>query len=440
MVGKMESIVFGQARPRDPIEKRLGELEQATFKAQYPNQTLFERTQHLKATILGVDDTATSDLVPPSLDTLMRPAPRESSTISFLEEIANRPENEVAVGEEQIQLFALELVNYLRSEMGQAPFVSDPVASKVAKEQAVDLARRNLVSHANTSGENPDLRYTKDGGTDAITESVASLRELPSGKKMTRANIARLMKILLDREDDREAVLSPDATALGFASAFMSETPALIGCLEIVTRHGAIEPVSGPITIGEKVEIKGSLEGTYHFDKISIAWEGQNGAMVSASDESQEALPYFPPLDYIAYAAHAEHDYEKAVTTLRTIGLIAAIAGGVFMPPVALAAPLIAVAGSTSEPKPLSDIPVKGGVKTDGSYFSVKLPLSKEGKDGIYYVTVWAANPRSGKAVPVSRRAFIVSAGAHPSEDYSANKSAKDHQTSQNKHSDKAEL
>ena len=78
------------------------------------------------------------------------------------------------------------------------------------------------------------------------------------------------------------------------------------------------------------------------------------------------------------------------------------------MPPVALAAPLIAMSGGMGEPKPLSDIPVHGGVKLEGLTFTGKVPFSNASKDGIYYVTVWASSSRSGKSIPISRRAFQV--------------------------------
>ena len=97
---------------------------------------------------------------------------------------------------------------------------------------------------------------------------------------------------------------------------------------------------------------------------------------------------------------------------LKGVGIAAAIAGGVFMPPVALAAPLIAVSGSGSgEHKPASEIPVKGGVKLEGSVFETKVPLSNEGKDGLYYLTVWGSEGQGGKPVPISRRVIYVSGG-----------------------------
>ena len=126
-------------------------------------------------------------------------------------------------------------------------------------------------------------------------------------------------------------------------------------------------------------------------------------------ESDDDALPYFAPLDYAAYATHSEHDYSTAANMLRTAGIIAAIAGGVFMPPVALAAPVIAMSGSVGEPKPVSDIPVRGGVKVVGQYFSAKVPLNHDAKEGLYYITIWASIDKYSKPIAISRRAILAS-------------------------------
>ncbi|MEZ4535198.1 MAG: hypothetical protein R3D26_09395 [Cyanobacteriota/Melainabacteria group bacterium] len=117
-------------------------------------------------------------------------------------------------------------------------------------------------------------------------------------------------------------------------------------------------------------------------------------------------------LDYVAYDTKSERDHTKAITALKAIGVMAAIAGGMFVPPVALAAPLIVLAGpGASEMRPQSDIPVKGGVKLSGSNFKVHLPLDNENQGGLYYVTVWASLGEGSKPFAVSRRAILVTGG-----------------------------
>jgi uncharacterized protein YkwD len=429
-VGRMEIIILGEPNPNIAIEKRLDALEQAVFKKTTPDDSLFDRTQKLKATVLG-----TADEVPEGqleamaglaglsgLNGLSSLEPRPSDLVpsetTYLDEIANRPENQAEASDEDLERFAIELINYVRSQMGYAPLAVDPTATKMAKAHVTDMGERDSISHVNASGDNPDLRYTIAGGTDCVTESVVSLSGIAHRGKPTKALVAKLFKNLMARQDDRDALASPEATAVGVAMSWMKSKPSLIGCIEVITKHGDMAPISTPIAVGDRVEVKGIVVPPYHFEKVTIAWEGRNPAMSSASDEGEEALPYFPPLDYVAYANKAEHDYEKTITALRTIGLVAAIAGGVFIPPVALAAPMIVAAGSMSEPKPMSDIPVHGGVHIDGQAFTAHVPISNGGKEGLYYVTVWGSIGKGGKAVPLSRRVFSV-AGTSADESHS---------------------
>jgi hypothetical protein len=179
----------------------------------------------------------------------------------------------------------------------------------------------------------------------------------------------------------------------------------------VITHHGVIQPIPLDCHVGEKIEVKGVVMEPYKFERVTLAWEAKNNNLAKVADEAEEALPYFAPLDYGAFAKNSDKDYSQALGTLRTIGIIAAIAGGVFMPPIALAAPMIAMSGGmgSGEPKPVSDIPIKGGMHVDGNYFSGKIPINHEGKEGLYYVTVWATVTKYGKPIPISRRAILAS-------------------------------
>jgi hypothetical protein len=184
-----------------------------------------------------------------------------------------------------------------------------------------------------------------------------------------------------------------------------------LSAFEVISRHGVIESVPKEVSVGDKLEVKGAVEAPYIFDRVTVAWEAyNNGGTPSAADESEDALPYFPPLDYVAYAGHSDHDYSKAIFALKAAGVVAAIAGGMFIPPVALAAPLIMMAGSGgSEPKPVSDIPVKGGVKLDGSSFNAKIPISNGNKEGLYYITVYGSlGSHAQQSVAISRRVVLA--------------------------------
>ena len=146
-----------------------------------------------------------------------------------------------------------------------------------------------------------------------------------------------------------------------------------------------------PILIGDKVEIKGNVESPYKFAKVTLAWEGLSNEPPVAADETSEALPYFPPLDYAGYKHKGEHDYSAAMTALKMGCLVGRNCWWDVYTTVALAAPLIVMAPSgNGELKPMSDIPLHGGFKMQGNNFSGKVPVSNANKPGIYYITVWA--------------------------------------------------
>ncbi|MBC7998783.1 MAG: hypothetical protein IAF58_12615 [Leptolyngbya sp.] len=434
-VARLEVLTFGDSRPTKPIADRLADIETTVFKLTHPTDSLFVRTERLQKILVGSDDPASQDKpnyrpadlpsyarVPPSspppagnsewTDDIRRAAPTgnpEEGKYAYFDEIASLPENRAVVTTQQLQDYFVEMVNNERSKVGAGPLEVDAIAEKMALEHATNLAQRSQISHANVKGDNPDRRYSLLGGVDAVNESLVSVKSQELGsKKLIKGAAARLLRVLMSHQDDRDALTSLDATHIGFSADWTADHSRLIACAEIVSRHAVIHPVPLEATIDDKIEVKGVLMQPYNFVRVTLAWEGKNNNLANVADESDEALPYFPPLDYIAYQRRSEGGgHDKAILFLKGVGIAAAIAGGVFMPPVALAAPMIAVAGTPSEHKPASEIPVKGGVKLEGSVFEAKVPLSNEKKDGLYYLTVWAENPEK-KVVPISRRVLNI--------------------------------
>jgi uncharacterized protein YkwD len=430
-IGKLEGLTMGAAEPAMPIGDRLARLEKTVFKKVYADDSLFDRTDRLKSTLLGPDTLDPNSAAARDHDDLLplgRPSgfgsgmglgaldptygADPSTSVSYLDELAARPENQDTAPANVLNQFALELINYERRNAGLGPLVADPIADRVAASHVQELTARSVLSHFSLHGENPDRRYTLAGGTDAVVESIASIKCAELGNaKISKAALARIVKSLLSRQDDRDALMSPDASQLGFSIGLSADRSKLLSAFETVSRHGVIETLPLEVAVGEKLDIKGSLESPYVFDRITVAWEANNGGInASSADESEDALPYFPPLDYVAYAGHSDHDYSKAIFALKTIGVVAAIAGGVFVPPVALAAPLIIMSGGPgAEARPVSDIPVKGGVKVEGASFEAKIPLSNANKEGLYYITIYGSlGSHSQQSVPVSRRVVVA--------------------------------
>ena len=440
-IGQLEKETLGISSPGENIDQRLASLETAIFKKTFEYDSLFDRTERLKKTILGTQEvdpnsaagreeaaagsngqqpgtingagngtkngagSATSDWIDnphPALESL--------TEVHYLDEQAALPENMTAVSAPELAQYAVSLLNRERQAYGVAAITPDNVAEQMAGELASDLAKRNVLSHFNSLGDGPDRRFTLLQGADALNEGIASVKTSEVGsKRMCKAAVARILKTMLGRQDDRDALLNPDATHIGFALALTADRERVVAAVEVLTRHAIMIPVASEVKVGDKIEVRGVLQSPYLFDKVTVAWESYNPeAAASAPDESEEALPYFPPLDYIAYSSRSEGNHDKAMLFLKTGLIVGAVGAGLFFPPAAMAVPLIALSGSPSEIKPVSDIPVKGGIKVDGGSFAGHIPLSNNSKPGLYYITVWAVQAKGQKSIPISRRVLLA--------------------------------
>lgn len=432
-LGRMENITFGHANSGLPLETRLNYLEATIFRQSFDKSSPNQRAAKLQEALFGaVEDTHFPGAPPtakvehheqPSHETLMEPsAPAypyqaESNAVrtekaaeqaqeNISHDAETQPFYQAQITYDDLKIFVLQMINDRRQMQGLPTLAADEVAGKVAQTHADELAKRNSISHFDATGENPDQRYTKAGGSDSITECLTMISD---HGKINRLAGMLFLRDLLKRQDDREALMSPDATGFGFAAAENHSRNRAYACFELVSKHGLMQPVPQEVKIGEKIEVKGAVFEPYHIDRVTLAWENPNAEGLSGADESEEALPYFPPLDFVAYAAKSEHDWSTGIQVLKAAGIVACLAGGMFIPPVALAAPAITMMGNPDqEPKAVSDIPVKGGVKVSGPLFNVKVAINNNNKPGLYYLTVWAMSPGANKAVPISRRIIVA--------------------------------
>lgn len=458
-LAELENLLFGTPSTSSPVAHRIERLETEVFHKTEPSLDEQRRIDRLRETLIGPAATASAPyppsgmpdpnafaaqqrtlmqqppnanydpafgmadpgFMPPTQQPPMQPQQQQQSPQSQQRRsIAmppapdlNSPEFTRQIDRDQADKYALEIVNEIRAYNGLSSLGWDNVAAKVAREHVADLAARSTVSHNSSRGENPDVRYTKAGGTDSMLESLVSLKT--SGRvPLSKGLVFQVIKQLTDSQDDREALMAPLATQFGFSFDNNHRNDKVIAVSEVVTDVADIAPIPTEVKVGDKVEIKGSIKGPYRFAKISLAWEGvatDPGASAAEEEEQDEALPYFPPLDYTAYSRRAEHDWEKTTRALQIVGLAAVLGGSLFMPPVALAAPLIMTAGPRA-PKPVSEIPIKGGVKVSGNSFEFKSPISKDNKEGIYYITVWVEGDSENNPIAISRRAIIARASS----------------------------
>jgi uncharacterized protein YkwD len=440
-VGQLEQLMFGHSTPNIIVDNRLDKLETAIFQKNYPDLDIEQRIRRLKDVIVGEEapKQQTAGGAPyADPDRTLYPA-QSPTTFSpknlgmTLPDLDKDPAPQAPffpnyghydlnqqLSIDDAEKFGVDVINEVRQQQGLNELSWDDKSFKVASEQIGDLVKRDAVSHQNSKGENPDLRYTLAGGTDSMVESTMMF---PSADKLrpTRQLVVKMLETLYSRQDDREALMYAHATGFSMAFQWSKDHQKLVWLTEVTTKHGQMEPIPLEATVGDKIDVRGAVGAPYKFQKITLAWEGLSSSPPDDASEETEALPYFPPLDYEAHAVKSNKDYDKGIRVLQFAGITAAIAGGLFIPPVALAAPLIAASIGPSTPKAVSEIPVKGGVKTDGSNFSRSLVLSNQGKEGIYYVTIWANTGAADEAVAVSRRA-IIARKDHPSTDTGASK------------------
>jgi uncharacterized protein YkwD len=437
---ELEQFLNGFVNVNLSAGERIDTIERDVYKRNFPNLALSRRVEQLQETLFGYKTgTPLIAALPPAKKSTSVPPNKTPYPQDALDAYKNAAQQNAAgqinqrqqagllattsQGKEdpawrepfyqenlpiaELEKFGLELINQKRLQLGYAPLEPDKITTQVAQEHVRDLTERSLASHYNKSGENPDLRYTKSGGSDALNESVIALVS-GNGIRTNRAAVAKLISLLDDREDDREAILSSRATHGAFALGYTSDKKRLIGCAEVVSRHAIMHPIPREVNLGEKVEVKGVILQPYHFHRITLSYEGINPALSEIDNDNDEALPYFPPLEYIAYGEKAEHDHAKSMAAIKTLGIIAAIAGGMVIPPVALAAPAIAMIGNDLPTSAALDIPIKGGIKLDGAIFSGKIPINKDNKEGLYYLMVWATTANSSTPIVVSRRIIIA--------------------------------
>ncbi len=417
-VSRLEQALFGETSPKSSIPERLKKLQESLFGSNSPSAPI-------SPTAPATDDqTPPPNTVPPTVNNQMPGVPPDlldpgrggnwtDNTLQpkqpeyqVVESFLNQPDSLKSISSDEMKLFGIYVINAERQARGLSPVEADAITDNLAKAHITDLTSRKLISHTDIKGKNPDQRLTELGGADACEECLASITTGNlSSSELNKMVAASLIKMMLERQDDREALFNPDATHLSIQFAPSSDGSEILSCAEVLTRKGTYEAIPKEVSISEDIKVEGTLDSALAFDRITLAYEELNEVPIEEDPSAKEALPYFPPLDFIAYRKKSEKDYSKLIIALKGLGVVAAIAGGVFMPPVALAAPLIIMAGPSpmgGGMKPQSDIPIKGGVKVKGSNFSAKVSISNEDKPGIYYVTVWAIS--GNRSIPVSRR------------------------------------
>lgn len=176
---------------------------------------------------------------------------------------------------DEARSYMLELVNRDRQAIGLIPLVLDDFATKVAQWQAHDMAVRRYISHWNTDGFTPTMRYTTGGGNDGVTENITYFQ--CSGKVyLTRKVVEYMQERFMNSEGHRRNVLSPEHNKLGVGIGF-AEFPGVgmvFTCDQtFVADYGGFSGLPHSILLGDELTIEGTLDiARVEFRYISLAW------------------------------------------------------------------------------------------------------------------------------------------------------------------------
>jgi hypothetical protein len=118
----------------------------------------------------------------------------------------------------------LKLVNQERANTNLSRLVLDDLACRVAAEHALDMSKRQFLSHWGSDGRKPYHRYSFAGGVDAVQENVSSAENIQS---VATDNVVRDLRdmhisMLLEvppNDGHRRTILFPYHTHVGFGMA-----------------------------------------------------------------------------------------------------------------------------------------------------------------------------------------------------------------------------
>lgn len=120
---------------------------------------------------------------------------------------------------EEARAYMLELVNRDRATLDLQPLVLDEYATTAAQWHAEDMALKRYISHWNTDGFTPTMRYTGGGGRDGVTENVTYF-ECGTKLFLTRKVVEYMEYKFMGSEGHRENLMRPEHNRIGVGIGF----------------------------------------------------------------------------------------------------------------------------------------------------------------------------------------------------------------------------
>lgn len=255
---------------------------------------------------------------------------------------------------EYAQRYMLIRINQERTRAGAGRVQLDPLASHSAKLHSEDMLAGSYLSHWNREGIKPSRRYNLLGGYDAVGENVYS-QHGPAASLEDRLDT--MMQTLMDSEGHRRTILDPTYTHVGLGFALDTDSREFYAAQEFIVRVGGDYSCPLAARVGETVDFSGRFDQyRYELEHVVLGYED-------------------PPVPRERSWLMRTGSYQD---------------GGKFY------------AGYT----PSTGLTFQGmdtfhsiDVNAQTGWFRCRAQLSYKGRPGLYYLSLWLRDKRSGRSV-----------------------------------------
>ena len=266
----------------------------------------------------------------------------------------------------------LDLINRDRASMGLAPVAfDDGPATHAGQAHAEDMAKHGYLGHWGTDGSVPEQRFTEAGGADMVLENASCFTDEKT-RTLDRAPLidAKNVELAEDmffhekppHDGHRRNILKPwhKRVGIGIAQPVATQTEIPAPCIaqEFVDPYGSYAAVPRRLRVGDVLHLSGAVSSPATFAGVGLARVDEPAPMLPA--ELNRLRTYPVPAPYQMYW------------------------------PLGYQTPIV--------------------VKVNGGRFGIDVPVSDQGRPGMYEVSVWATFPGSDDLVIVGLRTIRAAA------------------------------
>lgn len=270
--------------------------------------------------------------------------------------------------------YMLELINRDRASAGlEAVVLDEGPAQRAGQAHAEDMARRGYLGHWGSDGSVPEQRFTEAGGTDMVLENASCFtdeknRTLDRAPAIDPKSVELAERMFFNErpphDGHRRNILKPwhKRVGIGVAQPIATETEIAAPCFaqEFVDAYGTYGALPRSARVGDVVHVDGAVQSPATFAGVGMARIDVPRPLGVGELNRRRSYPV--PAPYVMY-----------------------------WPP------------GFQTPIP---------VRTTANRFMVDVPVSDEGKPGLYEVSIWASVPGSNDLVMVSLRTILTAAPA----------------------------